>query len=140
MHSFSQLEIPMENGSSIIFPPFSDCKPIDFGGQERKAWRSTLSIDDGEGIYEVQEAQSPIATRSMASICPSFFRTTRQRIFDEMIKPHCSFSKKEALFIISHDCEHNNGREGEGAIGGVYKENHVLELLGSQLINHQPNN
>ncbi|KAL7177212.1 hypothetical protein ACSBR2_030532 [Camellia fascicularis] len=45
-------------------------------------------IDDGEGIYEVQEAQSPIATRSMASICPSFFSTTIRRTFDEMIKLH----------------------------------------------------
>ncbi|KAI8005100.1 hypothetical protein LOK49_LG08G02309 [Camellia lanceoleosa] len=45
-------------------------------------------IDDGEGIYEVQEAQTPIPTRSVASICPSFFRTTRQRTFDEMIKLH----------------------------------------------------
>ncbi|XP_028073204.1 uncharacterized protein LOC114275375 [Camellia sinensis] len=108
-------------------------------------------IDDGEGIYEVQEAQSPIATRSMASICPSFFRTTRQRIFDEMIKPHvalCSiictpsavFQRKKHSLSSAMIANTTTREEKAKEQSEESKENHVLELLGSQLINHQPNN
>ncbi|KAL7209495.1 hypothetical protein ACSBR1_031104 [Camellia fascicularis] len=45
-----------------------------------------IDDDDGEGIFQVQEAQSPIPPGSMASIGPSFFRTRRQGTSDEMIK------------------------------------------------------
>ncbi|KAL7177215.1 hypothetical protein ACSBR2_030535 [Camellia fascicularis] len=51
-----------------------------------------IDDDDGEGIFQIQEAQSPIPLGSMASIGPSFFRITRHRTYDEMIKLH--FSKE----------------------------------------------
>ncbi|KAL7209509.1 hypothetical protein ACSBR1_031118 [Camellia fascicularis] len=47
-----------------------------------------IDDDDGEGIFQIQEAQPPIPLGSMASIGPSFFRITRQRTYDEMIKLH----------------------------------------------------
>ncbi|KAI8003844.1 hypothetical protein LOK49_LG08G02315 [Camellia lanceoleosa] len=45
-----------------------------------------IDDDDGEGIFQIQEAQSQIPPGSMASIGPLFFRTTRQRTSDEIIK------------------------------------------------------
>ncbi|KAL7177199.1 hypothetical protein ACSBR2_030519 [Camellia fascicularis] len=37
-----------------------------------------IDDDDGEGIFQIQEAQSPIPPGSMASIGPSSFRTRRR--------------------------------------------------------------